>query len=396
MVPAWPGTPRLKVVARSLLVASILAAGATGGLGWHVAGRIHDEALLPSYDLAARARFDDAAVTRVDSTSISLNLRANERGRATRDGTWGLLWAGGSGRLGAIRSRQGGVVSREFAPVAGLPEPGTLVDVRFEPYQGDPRSALDLDFRDVTIDGELGPLPAWEIPGSTDVWAICVHGKGAGRIQMLREADRYAARGFTVLVPSYRNDIGAPASPDGRYHYGLTEWRDLESAVDYARARGARSIVLHGMSMGGGIVFAFLVRSPRGAAVTALVLDSPMLDFGATIDWGISRARVPGLNVPIPLIAGPIGKTIAAWRDDVDWRALDLLRSAGDIDIPILVFQGDRDGVIPPATSRNLAARFPGLVTLVRVPGADHGESWNVDRTRYVRALDAFLERVVP
>jgi pimeloyl-ACP methyl ester carboxylesterase len=150
------------------------------------------------------------------------------------------------------------------------------------------------------------------------------------------------------------------------------------------------------MSMGGGIVFAFLERSPRVAAVTALVLDSPMLDFGATIDWGISRARVPGLNVPIPPIVGPIGKTIAAWRDDVDWRALDLLRSAGDIDIPILVFQGDRDGVIPPATSRNLAARFPGLVTLVRVPGADHGESWNVDRTRYVRALDAFLERVVP
>ncbi len=387
----------MRFVARSLSAVAILAALATGAVGWHVAKQIHDRALLPSHDLVVRTTYDDAIVTAVDSGSVTLELRANEHRRAERVGTWGLLWDGGGGRIDSILSRHDRTITRRFTLLAGSLKVSTDVDVRFEPFTGDPQTALGRDFIEISIPSSpSGRLPAWEIPGSRDAWAICVHGKGAGRTQMLRESEQYAERGYTVLVPSYRNDTDAPPSADHLYHFGLTEWRDLESAIRYARERGAKSMVLHGFSMGGGIVVATLERSPLASDVSAVVLDSPMLDFGATIDWGLRRERIPYLNAPVPSIAGVLGKSIVAWRYHVDWDSLDLLRDIDATSVPFLVLHGDDDSIVPLETSQSLAERLPDGVTFVRFPGAEHGEAWNVDPERYGRVLDEFLAQNVP
>jgi hypothetical protein len=60
-----------------------------------------------------------------------------------------------------------------------------------------------------------------------------------------RKPGRAALRSwaFPALIPSYRNDPGAPGSPDGLYHLGDTEWADLEAAVDHALAAGATDVV---------------------------------------------------------------------------------------------------------------------------------------------------------
>ncbi len=49
---------------------------------------------------------------------------------------------------------------------------------------------------------------------------------------------------------------------------------------------------------------------------------------------------------------------------------------------------------MPPATSDELA-RTARDVTYVRVQGADHLDSWNLNPGRYDRAVQAFLERVL-
>ena len=51
------------------------------------------------------------------------------------------------------------------------------------------------------------------------------------------------------------------------------------------------------------------------------------------------------------------------------------------------------DEIVPIATSRALAARFPDRVTLVAFPGANHAEGWNVDSSRFHESLREFLER---
>ena len=75
--------------------------------------------------------------------------------------------------------------------------------------------------------------------------------------------------GLTVLLATYRNDAGAPASPDGYYHLGATEWEDVEAVVAHAVAEGAEDVVLVASSMGAVLACRFLLRSPLAGRVSA-------------------------------------------------------------------------------------------------------------------------------
>ncbi|HET9950422.1 MAG TPA: alpha/beta hydrolase [Candidatus Eisenbacteria bacterium] len=382
---------------RAGAVAALALAAAAAALGWHVAGRIHREALLASYDHGPET-YDDARVVAVDSASIVLVPAADENARVARDGRWSVLDRRGSGRTGRVLRRDaatGGVV-RDFRSDGIPPSPGDSVELRLDYYAGDPLRSLGLPFDTIAIATELGPAEAWLVPGPrADAWFLFVHGKAASPRQALRALGVVHGLGYTALAIRYRNDLSAPPSPDGYYHYGATEWRDLEAAVRFAIDRGARRVVLMGTSMGGGIVAAFLERSSLAPSVDAAILDSPMLDFEKTIDWGVAQAVLPGLGIPLPAFAGTLGKRVASWSYGVDWSASDYLDAADSIRAPLLVFHGERDTVVPYASSRELARRVPRLVRLVSFPGADHAEGWNVDSLTYNGAIRDFLARNV-
>jgi uncharacterized protein len=379
----------LAVAGAAIAVAATLAA-----LGGYVSGRIDREALLASYDHAADS-YDDAVVTAVDSTSLTLTATNDERGRVAREGMWEVRWKGGSGRVGRVLGRDpaGTRWRRAFEAFGERPVPGDRVNLRLEVYPGDPMTAFGIPFQTVSIATELGAAPAWFVPASRATWVVFVHGKGAPLRQSLRTLPLFHSLGFPILAIRYRNDEGAPPSPDGRYHYGLTEWRDLEAAVRFALGHGAADVVLVGESMGGGIVAAFLERSPFASRADAAILDAPMLDFGETIDWGVAQATLPGTRIPMPALAGRVGKSFAAQRYGIDWAALDLRRSVPTIRAPLLILHGDADAVVPYATSQALARSFPGRVTLVSFHGANHAEAWNVDSLAFNRAIRGFLER---
>ena len=95
-------------------------------------------------------------------------------------------------------------------------------------------------------------------------------------------------------------------------------------------------------------------------------------------------------------MATPVEWTIGQ-RIDVNWSALDEIRQAGSFDVPILLFQGLEDPLVPPADSRTFARRVPGgRATFVGVAGAGHIQSWNADPAGYSRTLAAFLARLRP
>ena len=50
--------------------------------------------------------------------------------------------------------------------------------------------------------------------------------------------------------------------------------------------------------------------------------------------------------------------------------------------VPALVVHGVDDDTVPISTSDQFRAAHPGRVAEVRVPGAGHVESWNVDPRR--------------
>jgi uncharacterized protein len=168
-------------------------------------------------------------------------------------GVYGLDWQTGHAIVGPVLSEAGGTVTRRLSDVRGYLVPGIHVGLDSHVYSGDPGEALGLPFRTVGVPDPLGPMPAWLIPtapgappATRKTWAIVVHGHNDNRQNDLRIAPTLRQAGLTSLLISYRNDLGAPESPDGLYHLGQTEWIDLQAAVRYALAHGAHRVVLVG------------------------------------------------------------------------------------------------------------------------------------------------------
>jgi uncharacterized protein len=375
-------------------VVLVLVLAFFGGGGWFYSGEIRDGALAskPPGTPALQSR-----VLAVGDHSITLARDPGSLSELTTPGTWGLRWTDGYGRLGAIRSLGADRVERVFSRLEGTaPRVGEGSAVDGYAWPADPSLAAGRPAREVTYPSPLGPAPAWLVGGRRDTWVILVHGYNAARTETLRTLATVTRLGYPALAVTYRNDPGAPRTPDRLRRWGATEWRDLEAATRYAVGHGAGGVVLAGYSMGGAVVTSFLLSSPLASRVRGVVLDAPALDLGTVIDRGADDRELPVLGTPVPPALTEVAKGIAGLRYHLDWGRLDYVERAGRLATPMLVFHQSGDPTVPVAMSEALAAARPDLVTLERFGGDGHVQSWNVDRARYERAVRAFLERVAP
>jgi alpha-beta hydrolase superfamily lysophospholipase len=310
------------------------------------------------------------------------------RSKATlRPGVYGLEWHQGHAIVGEVLSNNAHTVTRRVSAVLGHLAPGMKVAFEHDVYTGNPREALGLPFVNAEVTDELGPMPAWLIPAHRHTWAIVVHGINGKREDDLRITPTLHAAGMPTMLITYREDVGAPTSPDGLHHMGLTEWRDLQAAARYALTHGAQRLVLIGYSMGGAIVTQFMEHSPLAHHVVGLVLDAPALNWKAILSFNATEMGLPSFAaLPVEWMIG--------LRIDANWNSLDALRHPADFHLPILLFHGTDDETIPISTSDAFAKELPGWVTYYRVPEAGHIESWNVDPSLYDQRLTAFLTRI--
>lgn len=313
-----------------------------------------------------------------------------EKSEATeRPGVYGLDWQAGHAIIGPVLAADEDSVTRELRDVRGYLVPGLDVGLDTSVYAGNPAESVGLPYETAEVRGELGSMPAWLIPAPGRSWAIVVHGINDDPQVGLRLAPWLNRAGFTSLLITYRDDLGAPSSPDGFHHMGLTEWRDLEAAVRLAVRRGARQIVLIGYSMGGAIVAQFMEKSGLAPRADALVLDAPALDWAEILSFNATQMGYPGFaSLPVKWAIGA--------RIDADWASLDALEHPEDFRLPILLFHGTDDDVVPIATSEAFARELARWVTYYPVPEAGHTQSWNVGPRRYEARLAAFLDEALP
>ncbi|UQI44229.1 alpha/beta hydrolase [Streptomyces sp. HU2014] len=307
---------------------------------------------------------------------------------ALRRGTYGLTARGLHAVVGPVvedAPHPADCVVRRLERVThGVLEPGARVWLTPQVHLGNPRDALGLDHADVAVPGELGPLPAWFVPGDRDTWVITVHGLGTTREHPMVVMPFLHRQRLPVLDLGYRGDPGAPRSPDGIGRFGAAEWRDLDAAIRYAVRYGARHVVLHGWSTGA--TMALLAASESGVRdrVGGLVLDSPVLDWPATLRALAAARRLPAALVPLAVRAAQ-GRT--GLDPDALARAVDPARP----DVPTLIVHGPDDTLAPWHASRELAARRPGLIHLHAVRHAPHAAMWNAHPAGYEESLRRFL-----
>ncbi len=357
------------------LIAIVAVLGVVAALSWHFSSAV----LVPDHsDWPANVTVNDVSRERI------VLSRSED---ALRPGVYGLDWQGGQAIVGDVVASNADQVTRQLRAVHGYLASGMTVAVDPQVYTGSPRMALGMGSTTVDVPGELGPMVAWRTAGRSDTWAIVVHGINSTPETGLRVVPVLHRDGLTSLLIGYREDLGAPPSPDGLHHMGLTEWRDLAAAARYALDHGARRLVLIGYSMGGAIVAQFMERSPLAPRVVGLVLDAPVLDWKSTIAFNATQMGLPSFT------ATPVDWMIGA-RIDADWGSLDAAQHPEDFHLPILLFHGTEDKVVPIADSDSFAAELPGWVVYHRVSKAGHTESWNVDPKLYEARLTAFLARI--
>ena len=145
--------------------------------------------------------------------------------------------------------------------------------------------------------------PGWCPPpeGPGERWAVLVHGRGARREETIRAMPPLLDAGWTCLVPTYRNDEGVPAGPDGRYALGLSEWRDIEAAVRHAvdARRHARCCSWGGRWAGRSCCSCSTGRR-SSTLVSRVVLDAPVIDWGDVLAHHARAHRVPPTSVASP------------------------------------------------------------------------------------------------
>ena len=356
----------------------------TGG-GFYVSNMIRDGVLVPE---RGNLLFD-LKVTNIGEGQVTIQTTPQTVNNDWRKGgIWGLRWSDGYAQVNEVLNSSNQHVDRKFIPLTGNLKRGDMVRVDAFAFPDDPHEAFGVPVQKVFYSSPLSRFPAYFIPGSHNTWVIFVHGKrdypSRAPIRAYPIIPLITKFGLPSLIITYRNDIGVTASSDGLHWYGLTEWKDLEGAVEYAIDNGAEDIILVGYSMGGAIVMNFMYQSKLAEKVKGIILDAPMLDLNATVEHGAKQLGLPSLFTSL-------SKFIAQLRFGIDWKKLNYLNQANKLTVPVLLFHGDDDTTIPHETSQKLAKTRPDIVKYYCVHGATHIRSWNMNPTKYEESVRDFL-----
>ena len=341
-----------------------------------------------------RRRPEDIRILSIDGAGDIITLSSTVDSRLP--GCYSLFFGGGSGhaRVGQILTENSKTVTRRLLGI----DVGDLSRSRRGRFSGwffTGPGEFDVPFEDVEIDTELGPAPAWLVPAAepSTRWVIQVHGRAVRREETLRAIPVFHAAAYTSLLISYRNDEDGPASLDGRYGLGDTEWHDVDAALRFAIDHGATDVVLMGWSMGGATVLQTLTRSALAGVVRGVVLDSPVVDWVAALRF---QGELRGLPNPIrsgalALLGGKWAGRLTGQHTPIDLPRLDFVRRSGELTVPILLLHSDDDGFVPATASLALAAARPDIVTYERFTVAAHTRLWNYDPERWNAAIARWL-----
>ncbi|WP_426225757.1 alpha/beta hydrolase family protein [Pseudarthrobacter sp. DSP2-3-2b1] len=345
-----------------------------------------------------RTRKEDLPIRRVfrdaDGSSL-IELPASPQ--TTAPGRYSLWFAGGAGHacIGSVTAEdpEAGTVTRLVERV----DAGDLTAARAGIWSGYVFSSPDqlgLPYSDVSIPVENGVAPAWKFESprtqkASDIWAIHIHGMGGTKAGALRGVPVACRLGFTSLVVSFRNDGEAPASPDGRYMLGQTEWLDVEAAVKFAVAEGARRIVLFGWSLGGSIGLRLADLSDYAGSISGLVLDAPVIDWTRTLRSNARASGLPSAIASLGLLF--LHRKAFLWvtglAEPIDYKSLDWVGRASELTKPVLLLHGEGDRSTPFEVSQLAANLRRDLIQLVPFHVEGHSQEWNVDTEAWEAAV---------
>ena len=224
-----------------------------------------------------------------------------------------------------------------------------------------------LEFEEVYFNTSDGVrLHGWFVPGRSEKTLLWFHGN-AGNISHRLDniAELHSRLGAAIFIFDYRGYGRSEGTPSEEGTY-----RDAEAALAYLGSRqdvDARNLVLFGRSLGSTVAVELATRHD----VYAVVLESPFTSISAMA----KRAYpfLPGIGV--------LART-----------KYDTLDKIKDVQVPVLVLHGDRDGVAPFDMGREIFEVANRPKRFYTIMGAGHNDTYLVGGAPYYEALAHFVK----
>ncbi len=228
---------------------------------------------------------------------------------------------------------------------------------------------------------------------------VLIHGWPLSNAMYEYQYQELAERGFRAIGISLRG-FGKSDKPYGRYTYDVFA-DDIRAVLDQLEVTGA---TLGGFSMGGAIATHYVVRhqSARVDKLALFAAASPRWTKGADYPYGLfSEAEVNemiglsktnraalyqtfGSLFPASPTSLPAG--LDAWLGGINWEASpyaatqclialrdeDLRAELAEIQIPVAIFHGTQDKIVPFATGQQALQGLPNAY-LIPFENSGHG-----------------------
>ena len=214
-------------------------------------------------------------------------------------------------------------------------------------------------------------LHGWFLPGQPGrPLVLFAHGNAGNISHRIDNLAHFRRMGLAVFIFDYRGY--------GHSKGKITEpgsYEDMRGALIWLEGRGwqPRQLVYFGRSLGAAVALQLALEEPPAG----LVLESAFTSV-AGMGWHHQ-----------PLLYALLGWWALSSRYD-NLSKIDRLRC------PLLMFQGDRDRIVPPNMARQLFARAPQPKTLYLIPGAGHNNTYDVGGAPYWDQWRAFIDRLFP
>ena len=216
-------------------------------------------------------------------------------------------------------------------------------------------------------------LKAVYYPGTTDKTMIWVHGYTShGERESAFPGLFYHSLGYNVLVPYMR----AHGPSQGKYiTLGPLESLDVQKWVRQVNDRHPKGrILIHGLSMGGGIVLDLATQEMENVA--CLISDAPSTDILGYSPEGKEKVH--------ELLLARYRKVIG-----YDPRDFDRVKNIADGKYPLLLSAGSMENMDEVLNS--LKERNPQPTTVVILPGCNHGNGMYKQTQMYQSAIKEFI-----
>jgi len=248
---------------------------------------------------------------------------------------------------------------------------------------------LEKQFEEVKLpNGTTG----WLFDKASDKWVIHVHGRRAEKGETLRNVKQFSSLGFSQLTISMATDPKPHGLGVSKSRLGDREWMEIEQAIDFAKAHGAKQIILFGWSQGALIIGSFLNRAQDITYISGVIFDSPLLDYRSTMRLHAKKQGFPEEAGDTVIEAIRSSKALRAlgYRN-TNTDDLSLVKTGVPMDIPLLALYSSADGYVAIDDVHILAANNKN-VQIVEISGAGHCRLYNHDTRGYQAAISNWLK----